>query len=293
MHCSKAALIALLAGAIAYAAAPKNAGFSGQAAYDFTRAVVALGPRPVGSRAHAQTEHYIESQIKLTNAVLIDDSFTAKTPDGVLPMKNIMALFRGTSGNAVVFSGHYDTKKLAKFAGANDGGSSTGFLLEMMRVVARQKHRDDIYLVWLDGEEAVREWTDTDSVYGSRHLEEKWARDGTLSHIKALINVDMIGDKDLDIVLEDNSSKPLRTMVWDTARDLGYSKYFLDTPHPIEDDHIPFIRAGINALDLIDFDYGPNNSYWHTPQDLMDKLGPHSFQVVGDVLVAVFKKMEG
>ncbi len=207
-------------------------------------------------------------------------------------MKNIMARFRGTTGNAIVFSGHYDTKKLPKFQGANDGGSSTGFLLEMLHAVAKEKYADDIYLVWLDGEEAVRDWTDTDSVYGSRHLEEKWARDGTLSHIKALINVDMIGDKDLGIVLEENSSKPLRTLVWDTARDLGYSKYFLDMPQPIEDDHIPFVRAGINALDVIDFDYGPQNSYWHTPQDTMDKLSPRSFQILGNVLIAVLNKLE-
>ncbi len=293
MHCSKAALTALLAGAIVYAAAPKSPAFRGQAAYDFTRAVVAFGPRPVGSHAHAATETYIESQIKLTKAELLSDSFTAQTPDGTLQMKNIMARFRGATGNAIVVSGHYDTKKLAKFQGANDGGSSTGFLLEMLHAVAKQKYSDDIYLVWLDGEEAVRDWTDTDSVYGSRHLEEKWARDGTLSHIKALINVNMIGDKDLGILLDENSSKPLRTLVWDTARDLGYSKYFLDIPQPIEDDHIPFVHAGINALDLIDFDYGPQNSYWHTPQDTMDKLSARSFQVLGNVLIAVLNKLEG
>jgi Zn-dependent M28 family amino/carboxypeptidase len=178
------------------------------------------------------------------------------------------------------------------FVGANDGGSSTGFLLELARVVNAMPHNDDIVLIWFDGEEAFEEWTAADSVYGSRRLEETWARDGVLPHIEALFNVDMIGDKDLDIVQEANSSRSLTKLVWDTARSLGYGKYFLETPAPIEDDHLPFVRAGINAIDLIDFDYGPNNAYWHTPKDVMDKLSAHSFQVVGNVLMAVLKKLE-
>ena len=292
MRRSKAVVgIAALAAGIGMGAKPSTA-FSGAQAYAFTRDVVSFGPRPVGTKAHAATELYIESQIKLAKAELLSDAFTARTPDGPIAMKNIMARFRGTTGNAIVFSGHYDTKKMAGFWGANDGGSSTGFLLEMLRVIAKLPHRDDIYLVWLDGEEAMHEWTATDSVYGSRHLEEKWARDGTLSHIKALINVDMIGDKNLGILDEENSSPALKKLVWDTAQELGYSKYFLNNPTPMEDDHLPFVEAGINAIDLIDFDYGPNNSYWHSKLDTMDKLSPHSFQVLGDVLLAVFKKLE-
>ena len=295
MHCSKAGLIVPLAALLAAGAAtPPKAppGFSGARALEFTHAVVALGPRPVGSRPHAATELYIESQIKLQKAELLTDVFTAKTPIGDLPMKNIIARFRGGTGRAVVFSGHYDTKKQAGFWGANDGGSSTGFLLEMLRVLSKQKHPGDIYLVWFDGEESFRDWTASDSLYGSRHLEEKWAADGTLSHVKALINVDMIGDKSLDIVMEENSSKSLTKLVWDTARELGYAKNFLNEPGPVDDDHMPFVRAGVNAMDLIDFNFGPNNSFWHTPKDTMDKLSARSLQVLGDVLMAVLKKLD-
>jgi Zn-dependent M28 family amino/carboxypeptidase len=267
-------------------------GFNGTQALSFTHDVVSFGPRPVGSHAHEAAELYIESQIKSAKAELLADSFTAHTPTGTAAMKNIIARLRGTSGRAVVFSGHYDTKKMPAFLGANDGGSSTGFLLEMLRVLSKQKHTDDIYLVWFDGEEAVAEWSATDSVYGSRHLEEKWARDGTLSHIKALINVDMIGDKDLGILKEQNSSERLVKLVWDAAQEHGYRKYFLNNPAPIEDDHLPFVRAGVDAIDLIDFDYGPKNSYWHKKEDTMDKLSAHSFQVIGDVLLAVLKKLE-
>jgi len=286
------ALFATLTASAAELPKKPPVGFSGTSALSFTHAVVTLGPRPAGSRPHVATELYIESQIKLQKAEFLTDAFTAKTPAGPVPMKNIIARFRGTTGRAIVFSGHYDTKKMAGFWGANDGGSSTGLLLEMLRVLGKQKHPDDIYLVWFDGEEAVREWTASDSLYGSRHLEEKWAADGTLSHIKALINVDMIGDKGLDIAKEENSSKSLMKLVWDTARELGYAKYFLNDEEPIDDDHMPFVRAGVNAIDLIDLDFGPKNSFWHTTKDTMDKLSAHSLQVVGDVLMGVLKKLD-
>lgn len=267
--------------------------FSGKTALEFTRAVVALGPRPPGSKPHAAIQLYLESLIKLNHTELIEDAFTAQTPQGAMAMKNIIAKFPGKSGRAIVLSGHYDTKFMPGkgFIGANDGGSSTGFLLEMLRVLSNQKPDNEIFLVWLDGEEAFREWSSTDSVYGSRHLAERWFRDGTLGRVKALINIDMIGDKDLGILEERNSSPELMKLVWRTANDLGYGKYFLDSGFATEDDHIPFLKVGVNAIDLIDFDYGPNNAYWHQPQDTMDKLSAHSFQVVGDVVSAVLRRL--
>ena len=208
-------------------------------------------------------------------------------------MRNIIAKFPGHSGRAVVVTGHFDTKPMPgqNFVGANDGGSSTGFLLELARVVNTMPHRDDICLVWFDGEEAFGEWSDSNGIYGSKHLADKWSRDGTLARIKALINVDMIGDKDLGIMQEGNSSPALLKLVWQTAHDLGYGKYFLDTGFATEDDHLPFLRQGVQALDLIDFDYGPNNSYWHTPKDTMDKLAAHSLDIVGNVVVGVLRKL--
>ncbi len=210
-------------------------------------------------------------------------------------MGNIILKLPGTSGKVVVVSGHYDTKRIpmVHFIGANDAGSSTGFLIEFARVAAKMHHPDDLYIVFFDGEEAVGEWTDTNSRYGSRHLVEKWSSDGTLSRIKALINVDMIGDKDLDVLNDQNSSPSLRDLVFKVAAKLGDSKYFLKQPNGIDDDHIPFVNAGVNAVDLIDFDYGPQNSYWHNEKDTMDKLSAHSLQVVGDVVLGVVKELEG
>jgi Zn-dependent M28 family amino/carboxypeptidase len=222
------------------------------------------------------------------------DTFTGETPTGSVPMTNIIYKFPGTSGKALVITGHYDTKRIpmVHFVGANDAGSSTGFLLEFARQVASIKHSDDIYLVFFDGEEAVAQWTDTDSCYGSRQLAAKWSEDGTLSRIKALINIDMIGDRDLDIINDENSSPSLKGMVTRIAAKLGDSKYFLPNGGPIDDDHKPFVDAGVNAIDIIDLDYGPNNSYWHTAKDMMDKLSAHSLQVVGDVVTNLVKELE-
>jgi Zn-dependent M28 family amino/carboxypeptidase len=272
------------------AAPPEN--FSGTAALNFAARVVAFGPRASGSAANTRQRAYIHEQLATCRCEVTNDTFTAQTPDGLVAMENIIAKFPGKSGRAIAITGHFDTKKMTNFVGANDGASSTGILLEMAAVLTGRPRTDDVYIVFFDGEEAVRDWTDTDSVYGSRHLAREWTEDGTDRRMKALINVDMTGDKDLDIVFESSSSPSLRKLVWDAADALGYSAFFLRQPNEVEEDHIPFLQAGVRALDLIDFDYGPGNAYWHTPQDTMDKLGVHSFQVIGDVLMRVIPELE-
>ena len=288
MHRKKIVLM-LAAGCLAFAAPARE--FSGARAMEYARKAVSFGPRPPGSPAIHNLRAYILAQLKLRGCEVVEDSFSGRTPLGPIPMVNIIARFPGKSGRAVVFTGHYDTKlePLVRFVRADDGGSSTAFLLEMAEALQGAPRKDDVYLVWFDGEEAIHEeWTDADSLYGSRHLAERWAADNTLGRIKALINVDMIGDKDLDIMDEQNSSPALRKLIWSTARQLGYGKYFLDTGGPTDDDHMPFVHMGVEAVDLIDFD----KSYWHTPQDTIDKLSPHSFEVVGTVLTAVLNKLE-
>jgi Zn-dependent M28 family amino/carboxypeptidase len=181
---------------------------------------------------------------------------------------------------------------MVHFVGANDGGSSTGFLIEFARVVSKMKHPDDIYIVFFDGEEAMVHWTDTDSLYGSRHLAAKWGQEGALSRIKALINIDMIGDKQLDVVNDANSSQSLRDLIWKVAAQHGDAQYFHNDQGGVDDDHMPFANSGVNAVDIIDLNYGPNNSYWHTAQDTMDKVSAHSLQVIGDVVTATVEQLE-
>jgi glutaminyl-peptide cyclotransferase len=268
--------------------------FQGAAALNYTRRATAFGERPSGSDALVQTRQWIISQLKPLGGEISLDSFTGQTPNGPIPMANILLKFPGTSGKSVVLSGHYDTKKIpmVHFVGANDAGSSTGFLIEFARVASGMKHADDIVIVFFDGEEALGEWTATDSCYGSRHLAAKWASDGTLARIKALINVDMIGDRNLDLSNDENSSESLRLAVQKIAERLGYAKFFRKEAGAIEDDHKPFGDSGVNVIDVIDLDYGPNGSYWHTAQDTMDKLSAHSLQVVGDVVTELVKELE-
>lgn len=292
MYGKKAVLtMAMLAGVLMTARAAE---FSGAEALAFTKRIVSFGPRPAGSEAIRKLQAYILGELKALGCQVIQDDFMASTPLGQTPMKNIIARFPGKSGKIVVITGHYDTKSMpgTYFVGANDGGSSAAFVLEMAKVLAHTPHQDDVWLVWFDGEEAVAQWSDYDSLYGSRHLAERWAADGTLGRVKALINVDMIGDRDLQILEDMNSAAPLREKVWQIADRLGYGKHFLRNQSAIEDDHIPFLRRGVNALDLIDLDYGPDNSYWHTDKDTMDKLSAASFEIVGRVVLATLKELE-
>ncbi len=268
--------------------------FHGSAAFAHTKKAVSYGERPSGSEAISHLRDWIISELKPLKGQVSLDSFTGQTPAGPVLMVNLICKFPGSSGKAIAITGHYDTKRIPmmRFVGANDGGSSTGFLLEFARAVSGMKHRNDLYIVFLDGEEAVGSWTDTDSRYGSRHLAAQWLSDGTISRMKALINVDMIGDKDLDVLNDGNSSQTLRDQVKQIAAHLGDGKYFRPETGGIDDDHIPFINAGVNAIDLIDFNFGPSNSYWHTAADTTDKLDAHSFQVVGDVVLELVKELD-
>ena len=136
----------------------------------------------------------------------------------------------------------------------------------------------------------MKEWTDTDSLYGSRHLAEKWTGDGSIRRIKALINVDMIGDKNIRLVWETNSAASLRNLVWNVADSLGYSSEFPRQGGQVSDDHLPFLNAGVRAVDLIDFE--SQSTFWHTPRDTMDKLSPQSFEIIGAVVVKSIQDLE-
>lgn len=267
-----------------------GAEFSGSSAFKYTQAAVGFGPRPSGSAANRQLQGYIRAQLRTFKCELIEDPFIGKTPKGDVPMTNIIAKFPGKSGRAIAVTGHFDTKLFPgrKFVGANDGGSSTGLLLELARNLAQTEHRDDLYVVFFDGEEAVGDWSETDSVYGSRHLAYKWKGDGTLAKLKALINVDMIGDKSLGVLIEKNSTASVQKLVWKTAYDLGYKAYFLDTGEEVDDDHMPFLKLGVPSLDLIDFDYDP----WHKDSDTLDKLSPKSLEIVGAVVLESVRRLD-
>jgi Zn-dependent M28 family amino/carboxypeptidase len=257
----------------------------GARALQYTREVVAFGPRYVGSPGHAKLEAYLRNELKGDN--LQEDTFTASTPAGNLRMTNFIAKFPGSKPGIIVVSGHYDTLYNRKdFVGANDGGSSTGLLLELARQLrGRKLDGYNVWLVWFDGEEAIRQWSDKDSVYGSKHLAERWQRDGTVQKIKAFLLLDMIGDGDLNIDRDNNSTPWLLDVIYKAASELNYQGHFFARSLPMEDDHLPFAKAGVPVADIIDFDYGRNNAYWHAPEDTMDKLSAQSLEIVGSVVL--------
>ena len=274
------------------AAAAQAGQVSGASALELTRQVVEFGPRTPGSAASRKLQAFIVHKLKESGWQVIEDPLTAKTPAGRVSMKNIIGFKKGTGSGALAVSGHYDTKRFPfRFVGANDAGSSTGLLLELARAMKDESFSHDIYLVFFDGEEAFGEWSDMDSLYGSRHLAAKWRADGTLARLKALINLDMIGDRDLKIVQEQYSSEALRRLVWQIAAEMGYGAHFLSQPFAIEDDHLPFLRNGVRALNLIDFEFGPDHSWWHTREDTMDKLSPKSLEIVGRVVHEALRRL--
>lgn len=291
--------LALVAGVVCLAlASPLSGaeapGFSGARAFEDLKHIVGFGPRPSGSQALAQTRQWLVQELRSTGAQVEEDTFVANTPLGPIPMTNLIAKFRASRRETVIVAGHYDTKRFNgfRFLGANDGGSSAALLLELARVLGARRNELNYWLVFFDGEEAVRNWSATDSLYGSRHLVEKLSSSGELSRTQALILVDMIGDAQLRIPRESNSTPWLNDQVFDVARRLGYGKYFVNSRIVIEDDHIPFINAGVSAVDLIDFDYGPNNSYWHSSRDTLDHCSPESLTIVGRVVTATLIELE-
>ena len=147
-------------------------------------------------------------------------------------------------------------------------------------------------MVWLDGEEAFRQWTAQDSVYGSRHLAEKWQSTGILKTIKAFLLVDMVGDAELNIDRDRNSTSWLEDLIYRVATRQGYQSHFFARSIEVDDDHVPFLKRGIPAADLIDFQYGYNNAFWHTKDDTLDKLSPKSLQMVGSVIEETIRVLD-
>jgi Zn-dependent M28 family amino/carboxypeptidase len=236
-------------------------------------------------------ESFITSQLK--GDAVEDDVFTADTPEGKFPVRNIVAKFPGTREGIIVIASHYDTNyplRNTSYIGANDGASSSALLLEIANQL-RGKKLDgySVWLVWDDAEEAMKPDTEMpfekDSLYGIRHLAEKWQADGTLKKIKAFLLADMIGDADLNIDRDENSTPWLEEVVYQAASRLGYQSHFFARDNQVTDDHIPFMQRGVACADLIDFDYGYNNVFWHTPQDTVDKLSPKSLEIAGSTIL--------
>jgi glutaminyl-peptide cyclotransferase len=271
--------------------------FDADRAMKYTEEIVKFGPRPIGSANHKKVEDYFLAHLKGDDVE--SDSFIADTPEGKFPVRNIIAKFPGAKDGIIVIASHYDTNyplRNTSFIGANDGAATSALLLEFANQL-RGKTNDG-YSVWLlftDAEEAVTSWTNDDSVYGTKHLAARWQADGTAKKIKAFLLADMIGDADLDIDRDKNSTPWVQSVVYEAATRLGYQSHFFVRDNAIFDDHGPFMKIGVPCADIIDINYGYNGVFHHTTQDTLDKLSTKSLGISGSVIleaVRILDKMD-
>ncbi len=282
--------------------ATPGSAFEGQRAFEHVRKQVEFGPRPAGSTELAKTKDYIVGQLQSFGLSTFTDEFSPKTPIGVRKMFNITAELAGESRDVIIISSHYDTKlyKEFKFVGANDAGSSTGAVLELARILsaAGKKPKFTYWFVFFDGEEAFcKEWDECkndgepDNTYGSRRYVKQLQEKNEVARVRAMILLDMVGYKELMFGRElDLSTKWLIDVIWGTAKDLGFDQKFIQMNEGCgSDDHEPFLRAGIDSVDIIQLRTYP---FWHTPEDTLDKISPDSLKIVGDVVMASLPRIE-
>ena len=281
--------LAWLASAAASARAPEV--FDSTRAWEHLRQQVAIGPRPAGSAGNLKNRAYITRTLAAIGLKTVEQSWEATTPIGPIKMVNLIATIPGQRPDRIILASHFDTKLFRefRFVGASDGASSTATLLEMARVIkARRQLPFTIELLFLDGEEATGEWHDPDHTYGSRHYVAVARQTGTLKSLQAMILLDMVGDRQLNIRREATSTSWLTDIIWNTARRLGHQASFINESMAVEDDHMHFLKAGIPSVDIIDLDYPA----WHTAQDTLEAVSARSLQTVGDVTMAALPDIE-
>jgi len=283
------------------AATANNSGFDGERAMTHARKQIEMKPGAAGSPELARTRDYIVGELKSYGLNVSLDEFRAATPVGERRMANIIAEIPGESSDAILLTSHYDTKlvKQFHFVGANDPASSVAALLEIARVLAanKQKPKFTYRIVFFDGEEAFCfDWEQCgkpnapDNTYGSRHYVAQLIDKNEVKRTRAMILLDMIGYKNIELGRDTMSTPWLVDTVWQTAREMNLGKVFVDRPEGVGgDDHEPFLKAGIESLDIIQLS---TYQYWHTAEDTLDKLSPRSLKIVGDVVLASLPRIE-
>ncbi len=269
--------------------------FNASRAMQYVKEIVAFGPRPIGSESHKKVENYILAHLQGDDVE--QDSFEISSAEGKFPVHNILAKFPGTRDGIIVIASHYDTNwplRDIKYVGANDGASSSALLLEIANQLRGTKREGySVWLLWDDGEESMKlPWDDPESLYGVRQIAQEWQDDGTLKKVKAFVLEDMIGDADLNIERVTNSTPWLEDLVKQAATRVGYQSHFFARQMYVEDDHQPFLQRGVPSADLIDFDYGYDNVFWHTTDDTVDKLSPKSLAIVGTVTLETVRLLD-
>lgn len=275
------------------AAPPRTTAFDAARAWRDLETLVALGPRPPGSEALERARAYLELELGALGLEPVREAFTAQTPIGPIEMCNVYAdleapAAEGERAPLVLLVAHFDTKICDfEFVGANDGGSGTAVLLELARVLAQGPERRLSYrFLFVDGEEAVRwDWAGEDNCYGSRHHAERLLRGEDYERTKAVVLIDLVGDRDLRLWRDSNSDPELLAIFFDAARENGLGRYVDGRREPVKDDHLSFMRIGVRSVDFIDLEYGPDNDWWHSPEDTLDKCSAESLGATGKIVL--------
>ncbi len=288
----------LLLSAILVSAGCKPASFDGTKAMAETEALVKISPRGAGGGGARRAAVQLESRLKALGMKTTIDTFSEATPNGKMHFNNVLGRLPGKTNRLIILASHFDTKSgISKdFQGANDSGSSSGVLMELARVLAKRGPCETEFMIaFLDGEECRKEYGPHDGLHGSRHLAQQIYDAGGAKLVKAVIVLDMVGDKNLNISVPRNSSRePVKELFY-AAHELGIRPQFSIGPGDILDDHVPFLLARMPVIDVIDFNYGSApglNDYWHTTNDTLDKLSAKSLQTVGDVVLKMIDNLQ-
>lgn len=242
-------------------------------------------PRDAGTIRGQIAANYLLDAASAVGANVRRDSFTAVTPSGNKTFVNLYAEFPSGGENSkwVVLVSHYDTKPGVTCPGANDGASTSGLLVGVANAVSSWRGRKgNLLLVWTDGEECVSSYAANDGLWGARRaVEYLKAKD---RNVQAVVCLDMLGDRDLDITVPQNGTPTLAKIAVHAARRAGYPGKVRLVPEIVTDDHVPFLEGGYKAIDLIDFSYGPDNSFWHTDRDTPENISEESLLVSGRIV---------
>ena len=249
------------------------------------RFVSACTPRDAGTIRGKIAANFILDEASKTGADVNRDVFMAETPKGPRPMTNLSCEFStDESTNWVVVVSHFDTKHGVACPGANDGAASTALLISLAEVLGSwQTPRSNVMLLWTDGEECMERYAENDGLWGAKRAAKRLA--ASERNVWAVICIDMVGDADLHLSVPTNGSPALSKIAVHAARRAGYPDLVSFMPEAVTDDHVPFLDCGFRAIDLIDFEYGPGNAYWHTPDDTMEHVSKESLLKTGRLLV--------
>ncbi|HCE45002.1 MAG TPA: hypothetical protein DET40_15790 [Lentisphaeria bacterium] len=249
-----------------------------------------IGPKPSGSQNAAKAAEHIRQSISASGLNPETDEWELLNGEGIRTVyRNISVDMPGKSKDFIIIGSHYDTKKIETvpdFAGANDGASSTGLLLSAINTLKKSgvKPHYTLKFVFFDGEECLVNYSGKDGLFGSRRLAARLKDSGMTSSCRAVVIMDMIGDRDLKITIPANSTPELTELALAVAAK-EKRDFISKSKNSIIDDHVPFLDIGLPAIDIIDFEYGENNRYWHTAGDTLDKLSSSSLETSGNLLM--------